>query len=185
MISAFFLRYSRQRFSVRVKTGFTIIEIIMVIVVIGIMAAAAVPRIDTLRKQIKLQGSVKKLVSDIRYAQSVAISRHTNTIVIFDVANNSYRIEWYNDAVAAWQALPDPATRSSIVIDFDTDAQYSGMTLSSPNFGGTVSLRFDWEGVPQDMAGVALVAAGSVDLEIGGDVQAVTVTPQTGKVETP
>jgi len=52
------------------KNGFTMIELIMVIIVLGILAALAIPRMDRDRKQ----EAADTILSDIRYAQHMAIN---------------------------------------------------------------------------------------------------------------
>ena len=164
--------------------GFTVIEIIMVIVVMGILAVASIPRIEGLRYQIKLKAAVKKLVSDIRYVQSIAISRHTNSALVFDEPNNYYAAFFFNTSSSSWQALTDPLTRGALTVDYNSPGHYSGVDISALNFNGfSDELRFDWQGVPMDSGDNNLTATGRVTLSAGGLSRFVDVLPQTGKVE--
>jgi len=52
------------------KNGFTMIELVMVIVVLGILAALAMPRMERDRKQ----EAADTILADIRYAQHMAIN---------------------------------------------------------------------------------------------------------------
>ena len=59
------------------RKGFTLIELIMVIVLIGIIAVYAAPRLSSVTDT-KAGAFVDKLRADIRYAQSQAVSTASN-----------------------------------------------------------------------------------------------------------
>jgi len=67
---------------------------------LGILAALAVPRFESFYS-IKLNGAVKKVVSDIRYVQQLAVSEHTNTKIVFSAAANTYTAQKYNPATSS------------------------------------------------------------------------------------
>ena len=76
--------------SARQAGGFTIIEMAIVVVIIGLMAAIALPRIDLQKFQVDsaMQGLGTTLVA----AQREAVSRQYDVIVMFDAGNNALRI---------------------------------------------------------------------------------------------
>jgi len=155
--------------------GFTLIELVMVIVIVGILAVIAVPRFESFYA-IKLDGATKKVVSDIRYAQQLAIARHEDYRVVFDVANNNYEVRRVSDGSFA----TDPFTRADFIVNFNTDAQYKGIRISNTNFGGT--LQFDWQGIPRDGNGTALTSEGSISFSYQGNNRTIYITPDTGRV---
>ncbi len=156
--------------------GFTIIELIMVIVIIGILVSVAIPRFDSFHA-VKFSGALKKMVSDIRYVQSLAISRHETCRIVFNSAGNTYSVYLADNSLAV-----DPFTRGSLQVNFNTSPQYNGVDIVSADFGGVNTLRFTWEGVPQDAGGVNLSTDGSVGFSYQGNTATVYVTPNTGKV---
>ncbi len=157
--------------------GFTLIEVIMVIVIIGILIRVAVPRFNAFYAA-KLSGALKKVVSDIRYTQQLAVSGHDTYSMIFDVANNTYEVRRVSDNSLA----VDPFSRGSLQINFNTSPQYNGIDITSVNFGGTSTLRFTWEGVPQSGSGVNLSSDGSIAFSYQGNTGTIYVTANTGKV---
>lgn len=96
-----------QRVKKKAIAGFTIIELIMVIVIISILAVLALPRFDSFY-EIKLNGAVKKIISDIRYAQQMAISRHEDYRVSF--TGNTYDVRRVSDNAYA----TSPFTRETL-----------------------------------------------------------------------
>ena len=158
------------------RNGFTLIETIMVIVIIGIMAALSVPRFNAFYG-IKLAGVAKKVVSDIRYVQQLAISRHESYNIIFSPGPvNTYLVRRVADSSLA----ADPFSLGDFSINFNSDPHYGGITITSTNFGGT--LQFDWQGIPRTAAGAALANDGSINLSYQGNSKTIIVTQNTGWV---
>ncbi len=154
-------------------TGFTLVEIIMVIVIIGIFIAVAIPRFSSFYS-IKLDGSMKKVVADIRYAQQMAISRHGNCRVVFNPANDVYTVEEQLITNGPWSGIKDSFTRANLVMDFRTDAQYKGIDIASANFNSSNTLQFDWQGIP--------LAGGNVTFNYQGNTKIIGVASNTGRV---
>ena len=86
----------------RIK-GFTIIEMCMVIVIVAILAGLAIPKFDAYY-DIKLGGTARKLMSDIRYAQRTAIAKHEDYGVDFDTTNHKYRVYVVSTSYDQWNA---------------------------------------------------------------------------------
>ncbi len=174
----------RKSSSLMKNKGFTLIEVVMVIVIVGILAALAVPRFDSFYAA-KLAGAVRKTASDIRYVQQIAISRHTNTRIVFNTASDTYSAqEESSPGSGTWNNMTDPFTRGALQTNFATDAQYKDIDIASVNFGGAGqgTLRFSLEGVPQNSSGTDLASDGSVAFTYRGNTNTITVTANTGLV---
>jgi len=158
------------------KEGVTIIELVMVIVMISILAVLAIPRVDTFYAM-KLEGTVKKVVSDIRYTQQLALARHENYKIIFNAGNDSYVVQRAADNSYA----TDPFTRTNMQINLSSDPQFGGVNIATTNLASG-TLQFNWEGIPQDATGAALSEQGSVQLDYHGNSKTIYITPDTGRV---
>lgn len=159
------------------KTAITLIELIMVIVIIGIMAVLAIPRFETYQ-EIKLEAAARKLVSDIRYTQGLAIAKHENYAVEFNTALEKYRIFRLKDN----STVIDPLTRRNFIVDYKARTEYKGINIVSANFGETSTLRFNYLGVPQDGNGNNLTRNGEVVISYKGQTKTIVITRNTGKV---
>ncbi len=64
--------------------GFTLIEVILIMVIIGILAATVVPRIDfTISTTASVDGAAYIVASDIRYAQEWAMANRVSKTITF------------------------------------------------------------------------------------------------------
>lgn len=78
------------------KNGFTLLEVVVVLVVGGIMVAVAVPNFLSWLPDIRLKGAARDFYSDMQRTRMEAVKTNRNTAIIFDTANNQYTIcdEW-------------------------------------------------------------------------------------------
>ena len=164
--------------SVSTAKGFTLIEVIMVIVILGIIAWIAFPQVSPFG-EITLRAAAHRVAADLRYAQAQAISHRQVHGVLFDPVAESY---WVYAPIPATPVV-DPASRGKTLrVDFTTRTEYRGVTILSASFGTTPGVRFDYFGVPRDTAGVDLAATGRVILTASGQLDTIDVSPETGKV---
>lgn len=129
---------------------------------------------------------MKKVRSDIRYVQQLAISRHTDTRIVFNAGTNSYQADNCNgsgSSCTSWSPAIDPFSRGNLLTNFNSDPQYAGIDITSVVFdGGGSTLRFDWQGVPQNSARANLTNDGSVSFEYRGNSNTIYITKNTGRV---
>jgi len=161
----------------RGSPGFTLIEIIMVIVIVSILMAVAVPRFQAFNT-VKLNGAVKKIVSDIRYAQQLSLATHDTYRLSFDPSADKYGVLRANDS----QYAKDPFSRKDFLVDLKNDKRYGGVDISSASFGGTTGLQFTWDGLVQNTNGANLTSEGSTVISYKGQSMTIYVRPLTGTV---
>jgi len=168
-------------FNTRVR-GFTLIEAISVMVVIGLLSVMVVPQVVGALQSFRLNAAVGKVLSDIRYARELALSRHATYGIEVSAAENSYSIFSISGGVKT--VLSDPMTQKTMTIDFDLLTQYSGVTIGSVDFCDgvgcpSVDLRFDSFGVPYDSSGAAMASSATMALSAGGTTRTITIYQQT------
>ncbi len=132
--------------------GFTLIEIIAVLMIIGIMSAVAVTIFSSLDKY-KLISEVEILKSHLRYAQSRAMN-DTATSWGIVITTESYTLQKNGDPASS---LPNENSYTHTFL--------KGVT------GDAANVTFDIWGSPSGDTTVILTA---------GDSRTITVTPNTG-----
>jgi type II secretory pathway pseudopilin PulG len=179
----------------REEEGWTLIELVLGIVLLVILAVAISASFQSY-PAIKLDSAVRRLVSDMRFAQQLAMTRQVRHGVVFNltmacaVATDTYTV-FQEAGVCTDTPARNPSGGGNLMVDYNTDAQFQGVTITSPSFctvacggGGicTQTLEFDSLGRATDAAGTQLVC-GTVTLNYSGAAsRTITVISSTGKL---
>lgn len=78
-----------KRFS---KIGFTLIELMIVIAIMGIVSAIAAPNFMNYMAERRLNGAARMVMSDLMAARQKAVTQNNEFKVFFDVNNHAYTI---------------------------------------------------------------------------------------------
>jgi prepilin-type N-terminal cleavage/methylation domain-containing protein len=159
----------------RANTGFTLIEVVMVVVIVAILAVVSIPRFRAF-DSMKLNGAVKKMVSDIRYVQQLSVSTHDTYRIRYDTGMDRYDVIRVNDSSAA----KDPFSRNNFTVDFRNDTQYRGVDITGVNINNTAGLQFNWQAVPQNSNNATLASEGNISVSYKGEAMRIYIQPGTG-----
>jgi len=150
------------------RRAFTLIDVLMVVIIMGIAAAVVVPHmLDP--GSLTIQGAARRLVSDLLIAQNEAIGRAVRYRVDFDLANNSYRIYDING-----NALQVAGVGGDYDVDFNNDRRFDGIQITDAQLGGDAIISFDELGAPS--------SGGFIDLTYENITYRITIAPFTGRV---
>lgn len=116
------------------NAGFSLIEMLLVITIMGIFAAMAIPNAaPSLHDQ--LEGAAQTLAGDIAYTRNLSVANNSSYSLTFDLVNNQYILKYAgtNSALSNLPASPlgspgDPPTQQSVKMS------------NLPHLGGTVQL---------------------------------------------
>lgn len=156
----------------RRSSGFTLPELITVIVILGIIAAIALPRFFD-ASIFNKQGFRDQVIAALRYAQKEAIAQHGFVCVAF--TSNSVTLTT-GASNACGTPLANPAGGSSFTVQ-SSQASFSPVPTGF-SFDCTGIPRTTGSGTCNDTAGV-LAAAQSVQVQ---GATAITVEKETGFV---
>lgn len=156
-----------MNFKFNTHYGFTIIELIIVIVIIGIVTAVIAPRFFKLQT-FEERGYYDEVMSAIRYAHKTAMATSCDYKV--SVTSTGYEItKRSNCSNGVFQHFTNPATGSG---------NYTANTPSGLGVTGSLDFYYDNKGQPYNLAGIEITLISSID--IGS--RTIKVEPYTGFV---
>lgn len=145
------------------SSGFSLIELIVVIVLIGIFTTMALTRTDTGLTTIKEQIAIDQITNDIDLARSMAFARNETIIIMFDKDQESYGI---HDESGIIKTFPNSDKDGTISLD---NSYLRNVDIKNVNFSGSSNLQFQPLGDP--------ISGGTIEL----NTKTITIEPITGK----
>ncbi len=136
------------------RRGVTLVELVVVVLIVGIMAAITVPRWATAVQQCYVNNAANRIVADLARAQALAYATSTTQTVTFNVGTNQYTID----------KLADP-NHPSLIYTVSLAASPYNASLVSVNLPGSNPVAFNGYGLPVGLpttGGTIAVAAGSL-----------------------
>ncbi len=150
-------------------SGFTLIELIIVIVILGILSIFLVPIVNSALISTRVSASVEILAQDIQTVRDLAGTKHDTLWIVFDSLNEKYTV-YKGPSVATRSIMNHPNSHNEWIVSFD-NATYKGVDITSETFGSN-GLYFDAWG--------DAVVGGSIVLNNGE--KTISITQLSGKV---
>ena len=149
----------------RLRAGFTLVEITITVLIMGIMAAVAAPKYADSLSRFRAEAAAKRVAADLKFAKREAESGSVSRTVRF----NFPVVDRYT--LVGVQAINHP--NQGYEIDL-AGAPYSSFIVSV-NFGGDADVVFNGYGIPD--------SGGTVVVESGGHQATISVDADSGKIK--
>jgi prepilin-type N-terminal cleavage/methylation domain-containing protein len=171
------------------RRAFTLIEILMVVIILGIASAIVVPNIGQ-RNDLIAAAAARVVVADLMYAQNRAILTQAMRYVNVDVPNQKYSLLISKPNAGTLVYEQNTLNAQNYVTQFSTGAVgttagLKSVALQAVNVDGATCIGFDELGCPYsvDVAtgnSTPLVNAATIPVKCGNFTLTVYVEPYTG-----
>ncbi len=149
------------------RSGFTLIELVMVVVLLAALLAITVPRYAAATSNYHVNMAAQKVAADLLRVRSEAFNQSLHHTVTFSTSSIQYTMTGVTDM--------NNKSNANTVVNLATSPY--NVTAVSANFGGQASVTFDGYGMPN--------SGGQVTLTANGVQQTVTVDGTAGNITVP
>lgn len=182
-------RYGCSRGPAGLRSGFSLVEVLLVIVIMGMVIAFAAPRIDVANFQVS--SAVQALSTTSAAAQREAIAKQHDMILTFDAVNRELRLVWDVDSdgtIDAGERVRVVALDDRVIFGRGTAPAraFGGAAINFNDVvGGLPALTFHRNGSASGIGGFYLTtrAAATGDPRRARDTRAAEIVRATGRTE--
>ncbi len=177
------------------RQGFTLIEILTVVIILGIASAVIAPQIGS-RDDLRAVAAARVLMADLMFAQNSAIAQQKWMYVKFDVDAENYRVLDAAGPSGGDNTMMHPVNKDPFIMQLGPSgvARLTEVKIKSAVFNGVgatyqpeFTLAFDELGVPHaygyDEDNTSELLNATVVLESGAHTVTVTIERDTGEIK--
>ena len=120
----------------QISKGFSLIELIVIMTLLGILAALASTRIKDISVNVRVSAATNQITSDIELIKETALANHENMSITYNLEQNNYTIR-KNGSI-----MTDYPGSDSGVINL-SEGMFSGVDITQVNINGSNVINFD------------------------------------------
>jgi prepilin-type N-terminal cleavage/methylation domain-containing protein len=133
------------------RRGFTLVELILVVLILSIAAVVAIPMFSS-AADIQVRSAANRIAADLDYARGLAITRQKNYAVVFyPAAVSGHTAESYEIRDTATNTvITNPLDGRPFTVELTKDSRVSGVNIYTANFDAVAgnAITFDYLGTP-------------------------------------
>jgi prepilin-type N-terminal cleavage/methylation domain-containing protein len=178
--------------------GYSLLELLVVVAIVGVISAIAVPMMSNTLGDFRLRGDARGLTNSVSLAKLRSASNFTQARLFVNLSTNSFRVEtWQKTGTPAWVveggttalaqydqfspgvvSTPPPNTQSTIL---QAPGCFTGLNGAGTAVANSACVLFNSRGIPIDTSG-APTAANALYITDGTAIYGVTLSA-TGLIQ--
>lgn len=159
--------------NVKKSCGFTLIELVLAVALLGIVTVTAIPKVNTAEQAVALDSVSRTFESDMKYAQSLAAVTGDTHGVRVSNDNKTYTV-YRKDANGAETTVSSPHNHQPMQTDISQKFQGTSFSPSAQ----PVTVEFDSNGKPTALANQQINILGQ-----NGSSKSITISAATGRID--
>lgn len=159
--------------------GFTLIEMMVAVAIMGILAAVAFPSLQTMLRNSEVRNAAESVVNGLQRARAEAVSRNTNVNLVFG-ANSAWSVNVVNPAAVVESRSANEGSRN-VTVNVQSALLAPVTTITFNNFGGVVANADASDSIAQvDLSAVGSNQTLRVTIGVGGNARMCDTSITTG-----
>ena len=118
------------------RDGYTLIELIVVIVIVSVLTGVIGVSVDGMNKNTRLHNAANMALADIRFAHELAMTHRSEVDIVVTPAADQYEVKWGTTGIY----VPSPLDGGNLIVNFN-QGEYSDVSITASSLSGPLSFN--------------------------------------------